>query len=45
MTSLVLMKNLTKGDNNMFGLLKWLLIGSGAAYLEHTVSGGDDDDC
>ena len=29
----------------MFGLLKWLLIGSGAAYFEHTVSGGDDDDC
>jgi hypothetical protein len=27
------------------GFLKWLLLGSGAAYFEHTVSGDDDDDC
>ena len=27
------------------GFLKWLLLGSGAAYFEHTVSGDDDGDC
>jgi len=25
------------------GLLKWLLIGSGAAYFEHEVADDDDD--
>jgi len=28
----------------MFGLLKWLLIGSSAAYGEHVLSSGDDDE-